>query len=110
MRQPKHRGTTRLVLGQLAKVIVKSLCRAAIEACPKRRLTHRLTACHDHRLIIIRRPADHVAVRFDISHRGNQSLLPSPGQAPQAALVVATGIGSFVGSLNAKRTFSARFG
>ena len=98
------------MLGQLTKVIVKSLRRAAIKSGPKRRLTNRLTSGHHHRLIIIRRPADHVAVRFDISHRDNQSLFPSPGQAPEAALVVATGIGSFVGSLNAKRTFSARFG
>ena len=110
MRKAEHRGTTRFVLGQLTKIIVKALCGAAIEAGPECRFAYRLAPSHDHRLIIIRRPADHVAVRFDISHRGNQSLFTSPGQAPQAALVVATGIGSSVGSLNAKRTFSARFG
>ena len=33
-----------------------------------------------------------------------------PGQAPQAALVVAAGIGSGVGSLNSSSTRSARLG
>ena len=70
MRQPELRRALRLVVGELAKVIVKALHAAAIEARPKRRLAHRAAARGDHRLVVVRDAADHVAVRFDVAHGG----------------------------------------
>ena len=68
MRQEKLRRARRLVVGQLAEVIAKSIRRAAVKSRPKRRLADRRTSGRDHRLIIVGRAADHVAVRFDVAH------------------------------------------
>src|ERR1017187_740473 len=103
MRQTKLGGATRFVFSQLAKVIIKPGRRAAIKACPKRGFTNRGASGQSHRTVVISHPADHVRMRFDVTH---DYFLP--GHAPQAALVVAAGIGSMVGSLRLASTRSTR--
>ena len=68
MRQEKLRRARRLVVGQLAEVIAKSIRRAAVKSRPKRGLADRRAPGRDHRLIVVGRAADHVAVRFDVAH------------------------------------------
>ena len=57
-----------LMLGQLTKIIMKSIDGTAIESRPKRGLAHRLAACGGDFDVVIRDAADHVGVRFDVSH------------------------------------------
>ena len=69
MRQAEFGGALRLVLGQLAKIIVKAGGRTAVEARPERRFANRLATGDGHALVIVRDAADHVGVRFDVAHR-----------------------------------------
>ena len=69
MRQPKLRRALRLVVGELAEVVVEAVDGRAVEARPEGRLAHGGAPGGDHVLIVVSRAADHVAVRFDVAHR-----------------------------------------
>jgi hypothetical protein len=66
-------GAFGFVICELAKIIVKAVYTAAIEACPECRLANCLTSGEREFFIIIRRAADHVRVGFDVFHRGGKS-------------------------------------
>src|SRR6266850_1918245 len=68
MRQPEFRGALRLMFGELAKVVVESIRRTAIEPSPECWLADGLASggCHSH--IIVRNPADHVRMRLNVFH------------------------------------------
>ena len=68
MRQSELRGAIRLMLGQLAEVIVEAVGGRTVKAGPERRLANSLATGGDHGPIIVGRPADHVSVGFDVSH------------------------------------------
>src|SRR6266849_2579073 len=71
MRQPKLGRALRLVLRKLAEKTVNG---AAIKTRPESRFAHCLAAGHGHGLIIIRHPADHVGMWFDVAHFGDGGL------------------------------------
>src|SRR6266849_5214737 len=104
MRQTEFGRALRLVLGELREIIEKAGRRTTVEAGPEGRFADGGASGGDHVAVIVGDAADHVGMRLDVTH-GNQCL---PGQAPQAALVVAAGMGPVVGSLRANRTRSAR--
>jgi hypothetical protein len=68
MREKELGGALRLVIRELAKVIVKTLRPAAVVSGPKGRLANGAAAGGDHRLVVVRHPADHVSVGFDVAH------------------------------------------
>jgi len=68
MRQLVARSPARLVIGQLAEVIVKALRAAPVKPGPKSRLANRNAPGHHHRQVIIRDPAHHVRVRLYVAH------------------------------------------
>ena len=68
MREAELGGTLRPVIGELAKVIVKAIHAAAVKAGPERRLGNAGASSSGHLDVVIRRPTDHVAVRFDVTH------------------------------------------
>src|ERR1051326_7409844 len=90
MRQTEFRRALGLMLRKLAKVIVKAIRRAAIESRPERRFANRLATRDRHSHIIIRDPADHVRVRFDVFHllnlNRNLFLNPSFPATPRTPL------------------------
>ncbi len=92
------------MFGQLTKIISRIPQRNCGQPSPKAGSQTAAQPIRDHVLIIIGHPANHVGVRFDVAHTVQLGL----EQAPQAALVVAAGIGSCVGSLRLIRTRSAR--
>lgn len=56
------------MLGQLGKIIVKTLRGSPIKSGPECRFTNSAAAGQGHGLIIVGRPADHVTVGFNIAH------------------------------------------
>ena len=68
MRQAVLGGALGLMLRQLAEVVVEAIGRLAVEARPESWLADRRAAREDHRLVVIRGAAHHVAVWFDIAH------------------------------------------
>src|SRR5262245_37715863 len=103
MLQTEFRRTLWFEISELPEVIIEAPSGQPIVSRPQAGFTARHAAGRRHVLVVIRRAADHVPMRFDIPHG-----YLAPGYAPHAALVVAAGIGSVVGSLNASNTFSAR--
>ena len=70
MRQEKLRGARGLILRELAKIVTKAINRAAIVASPEGGFADGLTPGRDHRLIVVGRAADHMAVGLDVAHGG----------------------------------------
>src|SRR5687768_15153383 len=107
MLEPEFGRALGLMLGELGEIIMETLRGAAIEPRPKSGFTnsHATRGCHVD--IIIGRAADHMSMRLDVAHAG---IYLRPGQAPAAALVVAAGIASVVGSLRESSTRFAAFG
>ena len=68
MFQAELRGALRLVLGELAEIIVKAVGGTAVKARPKRRFADRLATGQRHALVIVRDAADHVGMGFDVAH------------------------------------------
>ena len=56
------------VFGQLAEVIVKAINGTAVEAGPKGWFANCGATSGDHVEVIVSDPADHVAMRFDVTH------------------------------------------
>src|SRR6267154_3098568 len=69
MRQAKFRSTLGFMFGELAKVVVETSRRTAIETSPERRLADGLATGSRHSDIIIRDPADHVRMRLNVFHK-----------------------------------------
>src|SRR3954468_12157577 len=114
MGQTKFRRAFGFVLGELTEIIVEAIYRTAIEPCPKSRFTDGLTTGGDDFYIIVSGSADHMSVGFDVTHLKSKLQTSNfmeisssdfrltfdhtiPGQAPQAALVAAAGMGAVVG-------------
>ena len=74
MRQVIFRGSARLLFRELEKVVVKAVGVFPIEAGPKSGFADGLTSGRDHRLIVVSRAADHVAVGLDVAHGGKVRL------------------------------------
>src|SRR5690606_16196015 len=108
MRQAEFRGACRFVRSQLPVVVTEAVNRPAVEPGPEGGFTDCHATRRDHGEVIVRRPAHHVAVRFDVAHRWNQCVRPAP--ALTAALPAETGSGSVDGSLNNSRSRGARSG
>ena len=68
MCEAKLGGAFRFLVGELAKVIMKAIDTAAVEAGPEGGLTDAGATGSGHLDVVIRRPADHVTVRFDVAH------------------------------------------
>ena len=68
MREEKFRGAGRLVLGDLAEIIAKTVNRAAIKAGPKRGFTDGDATGRDHGLIVVGGAAHHMTVGLDVAH------------------------------------------
>ena len=58
----------RLVLGELAKIIVKAVGGTAVKAGPERRFANGFATGDGHAFVIVRDAADHVGMRLDVSH------------------------------------------
>ena len=61
-------GPLRLERRELLEVVAKPVDAAAVVAGPKRRLAHRHAAHLGERLVVVRRPRDHVDVGVDVVH------------------------------------------
>src|SRR6202453_3492215 len=71
MRQPEFLRALRLILRELAEIIVKTIRAAPVEAGPECRFADGGASAGDHPDVIIRDAADHVCVGFDIAHGGS---------------------------------------
>jgi hypothetical protein len=80
MFQAELRRALRLVLGELAEIIVKAVHGTAIKTRPERRFADGFAAGERHALVIIRRAADHVGVRFNVTHNHSAADFPSRKQ------------------------------
>ena len=68
MLDAKFGGALWFVLGELAEIIKKAGGRTAVEARPERGFADGRAAGKCHALVIVRRAADHVGVRFYVAH------------------------------------------
>ena len=68
MRQTEFGSAFRLVLGELAKVIVKAVDGTAVEPGPEGRFANRQASRRGDFHVVIGDAADHVGVRFDVFH------------------------------------------
>jgi hypothetical protein len=68
MGQAELRGPFGFVLGQLAKIIVKTIDGAAVETSPKGGLAYGGATGSGHADVIVSDATDHVRVRFDVTH------------------------------------------
>lgn len=78
----------RLDLGELPKVIAKTIRTATVEAGPKRRLTQSHTTSRSHVRVVVRRTTDHVRVGFDEAHAESYTLLALTGPSSTCSLAV----------------------
>ena len=79
---------SRLDLGELPKIITKTICTTTVEARPKSRLTQRHATSCGHVRIIISRATDHVRMRFDEAHLESYTLLTLTGPSPTCSLAM----------------------
>jgi hypothetical protein len=66
-------GALRLILGDLAEVVVEAVGAGTVKACPEGGFADGLTTGDGHALVVVRGAADHVAVGFDVVHPGGSS-------------------------------------
>jgi hypothetical protein len=67
--EAKFGGALGFVLGELEEVIVEAVSAAAVKAGPESRFANGFATGNGHGLVIVGGAADHVAVRFDVTHR-----------------------------------------
>ena len=63
-------GAFGFVFGELTEIIVKAVGAAAVEAGPESGFANGFATGEGHGLVIVGGAADHVAVRFDVTHSG----------------------------------------
>ena len=69
MRERELRGALGLIVGELAKVVVKAVNAAAVKAGPEGGLANGGAPRKTHGFIVVGGPADHVCVRLDVTHK-----------------------------------------
>ena len=80
MREAVLGRALRLVLRELAEVIIETVRCLAVEARPEGRFADGRATRQGHRLVVVGGAAHHVAVRFDITHgRGLLEARPNAG-------------------------------
>lgn len=79
---------SRLDLGELSKIITKTICTTTVEARPKSRLTQRHTTGRGHVRVVVSRATDHMCVGFDEAHAESYTLLSLTGPSSTCSLAV----------------------